>query len=320
MNYLTEKTFCCSLDRVTECFLVEIVFWDLKRRFLHKMILKRVGNKAKYTLAALAVVCVCVILVIVSVNKKDMNEDLKVFEYTALGDSIPNGYTVSEDDKLKNYPRLLADDMEKEGEISVNLSEYTKNGITVNGLYEKYLLDGKVQGDLKKADLITVTIGANDVLRKFRELYQEVFDADMKVQDIQTILEIIQKESVNNPQILAEVSEIIGRWDCDDFEKDWKIAMESIRQNQNEGAEVIVTTIYNPVGELEAFGVLNQVIARMIDRMNQIIVNYSKVYGYRAANVSGVGTNEYLQSDGLHPNQQGQQMIMEIIMEQYYGK
>ncbi len=52
--------------------------------------------------------------------------------------------------------------------------------------------DTKVQEDLKKADLITVTIGANDILNKFRELYQEVFDEDMKVRDIESILKIIQ--------------------------------------------------------------------------------------------------------------------------------
>lgn len=282
------------------------------------MIIKKTNSRTIFLFAAMAAVCACAIVVIVTVSRGERKEGSNSFEYTALGDSIPNGYTVSEDDGLKSYPRLLADDIKKEEDIAVNLSGYTKNGITVNGLYEKYLLDTKVQGDLKKADLITVTIGANDVLNKFRELYQEVFDEDMKVRDIETILKIIQKETAGNPQILAEVAEIIYQWDCEDFERDWKRAMESIRQNRNEDAKVIVTTIYDPVGELEALGVLNQVIERMINALNLIIINESEEYGYQVADLSEIGTSEYLQSDRLHPNQQGQQMIKERIKEQYY--
>lgn len=282
------------------------------------MIMKKASDQVKFLFVIIAAAaCVCAIFIIVNISKWDMSEILKNFEYTALGDSIPNGYVVSGEGTLKNYPKLLAEDIEKEDKTPVNLSEYTKNGITVNGMYEKYLSSAEVQADLEKADLITVTIGANDILKKFRELYQEVFDADMKAQDIGMILEIIQKETADDPQILTEVAGIIYGWDCDDFEKDWKMAMESIRQSRNESARVIVTTIYNPVGDLEALGALNQVIVKMIDRMNQIIVDYSEVYGYQVADLSEVGTSEYLQSDRLHPNQKGQQLIMDRIKEQY---
>lgn len=284
------------------------------------MIMKKTNNHVKFLFGVTAAVCVCAVFVIAAIDRRDLNEDSIDFEYTALGDSIPNGYTVSEEDKLKNYPELLAEDIEKEEGTSVNLLEYTKNGITVNGMYEEYLSSAEVQEDLKKADLITVTIGANDILKKFRELYQEVFDADMKVRDIGTILEVIQKETADDPQILAEVAKIIYGWDCEDFEKDWKTAMGSIRQNRDEDSRVIVTTIYNPVGELEALGMLNQVIAKMIARMNQIIADYWEVYGYQVADLSEIGTSKYLQSDGLHPNQQGQQMIMKKIKEQYLAK
>ncbi len=282
------------------------------------MIIKKTSSRTKFLFAAIAIVCACTIVVIVTVSRGELKEGSNSFEYTALGDSIPNGYTVLEDDGLKSYPKLLTEDIKKEEDTTVNLSGYTKNGLTVNGLYEKYLSDTKVQEDLKKADLITVTIGANDILNKFRELYQEVFDEDMKVRDIESILKIIQKETTGNPQILAEVAEIIYGWDCEDFERDWKRAMESIRQNRNEDAKVIVTTIYDPVGELEALGVLNQVIEMMINALNQIIINESEEYGYQVADLSEIGTSEYLQSDRLHPNQQGQQMIKERIKEQYY--
>ncbi len=277
-------------------------------------------NRTKILFLCIAAICICTVLVITAIIRQKTETTPEIFEYTALGDSIPNGYIVSEDDSMKSYPCLLAEDIEKTEEIPVNLSEYTKNGLTTDGLCEKYLSDAEVQEDLKKADLITVTIGANDLLNKFRKLYQEIFEEDAQVRDIETVLKVIREKTADNPGLLAEAAEMIYRWDCENFEKGWKKAMESISRNQKEDAQVIVTTIYNPVGAIEASGILYQVIGGVIDQMNRIITENAKLYGYQTADLSGAVTEEKLQPDRLHPNQQGQQMIMEKIMEKYQKK
>ncbi len=61
-------------------------------------------------------------------------------------------------------------------------------------------------------------------------------------------------------------------------------------------------------------------IEGMINALNQIIIDESEKYEYQVADLSGIGTGGYLQSDRLHPNQRGQQMILERIKEQYYRK
>lgn len=278
------------------------------------MVLKR-ANKLSGLLLAAAVLCVSAVLfIIVIMGRKAAEDEQKSFKYTALGDSIPNGYAVSEDDNLKSYPRLLAEDMENKEEIPVALSEYTKDGLTVSGLYKEYLSDERVQEDLRKSDLITVTIGANDLLKRYRELYQEIFDEDTDIGDLKAIIEIIQKEISANPQLIIEAAENIYEWDCSDFEKDWKTMMESISRNQKEDSQVIVTTIYNPVREMEELGVLSQVTEVLIDQMNSIIIDNSEAYGYQAADLSESGIEKCLQPDGLHPDQKGQQLIMENIM------
>lgn len=282
------------------------------------MIFKKMSNRVKLVSAVTIAICACAVFIII-LSRRGADNSSKIIKYTALGDSIAKGYTVSEDDDLKGYPRLLAEDMERD-KVSVSLSEYTKNGLTTEGLCEIYLSDIKVREDLKEADLITVTIGANDLLKKFRQLYQEVIGGDIETQKMGTVLENIRKEAADNPEFLEEAAEIIGTWDCDAFEKDWKRTMESIRRNRNEDTQVIVTTIYNPVGEIEALGVLNQMIAKTIGRMNQVIIGNSEEYGYQTADLSEAEIEEHLQPDEIHPDQYGQRMIMEIIKEKYQKK
>lgn len=247
---------------------------------------------------------VCMISVFTSCNRENgkavsrNSDSSEPFEYVALGDSIPNGYSVAEDDDLAAYPQLLAESIEREKGVTVKLCKYTKNGLTAGGLYEKYLSDAKVQEDLRKADLITITIGANDILNKFRELYAEV-----------------ENGISDNPKLLIEAAEIVSGWDSGEFEEDWKNMMEHVRQNRKEDAKIIVTTIYNPVGEIEGLRSLSQAAATVIDEMNGIITENEEAYGYQIADVSAIRTDNYLQSDGLHPNQEGQRLIMEKIRE-----
>ncbi len=276
------------------------------------MSFRRIDRTSKRFLAA-AVLGVCAVSVILFRLWRGGADDPQTFVYAALGDSIPNGYSVSEKEEVKGYPQLLAEDIEREEKLSAELFLYTKDGITVNGLYETYLSDAKVKEELEKADLITVTAGANDLLKRFRDLYQEIFGGNIQAQDMDTVFKTVRKEASADPRLLKKAVKTMNNWDYEDFERDWKMLMESIRQSRKEGADLIATTIYDPMRAKEETGALNQVTAAVIGRMNDIIIRNSKVYGYQTADLSGIGLEAHLQSDGLHPDGQGQQMIMEQI-------
>lgn len=256
---------------------------------------------------------VCAVSVIIFCVWRGGADDPETFVYAALGDSIPNGYSVSEEEKVKGYPQLLAEAMEAEEKLSAELILYTKDGITVNGLYETYLSDDRVKKELAKADLITVTAGSNDLLNRFRELYQEIFGGNLRAQDLDTVFKTIRKKASADPRLLKKAVKAMYSWDVRPFEKDWKMLMESVRQSRKEGAQIIVTTIYDPAGAKEEIGALNQVTAAVIGRMNDIIIRNSEVYGYQTSDLSDIGIEAHLQPDGLHPDRQGQQMIMEEI-------
>lgn len=53
--------------------------------------------------------------------------------------------------------------------------------------------------------------------------------------------------------------------------------------------------------------------AGMIRDMNDIIENYAREYGYKAADLAASDISEHVQSDGVHPDQTGQEKIAEIV-------
>lgn len=257
------------------------------------------------------ILCACVVSVIAAGIFPGRKEEPETFVYAALGDSIPNGYTASADDSVEGYPELLAEEIGAKEEIPPELLRWTKDGLTVGGLCETYLSDTKVQEGLNRAGLITVTVGANDLLKKYRELYREVFGDDISAKDLDTVADTMKKSASENPRLMAEAAKMMYRWDCSDFERDWKKAMEIIRENRREDGEVIVTTIYCPLMPEDGPELLDQMTEVMIGRMNGIITGNAEAYGYQTVDLSGI--EEHLQSDGLHPDRQGQQMIMERI-------
>lgn len=112
-----------------------------------------------------------------------------------------------------------------------------------------------------------------------------------------------------NPELAAKAAEIMKGWRWEEFEEDWKRMMDSIQKNRKKSCRVIVTTLYNPVGEKEGFRMLNLYIEQQIGRVNDIIMEYQEVYGYQAADIREAGMEEHLQADGLHPDGDGQRII-----------
>ena len=267
-------------------------------------------------LIAVLLLCIGILAIFAWRDRREESEIRDTFYYVALGDSIPNGYCVSEEENIEGYPRILAEELRAEKGMSVSLSEYTKDGITAGGLCEEYLSDVKVQEEVKRADLITVTAGANDILKRFRELYKEISGEDVKVRDMDNIFSAFLEKAAENPELAVKAAEIMSGWEWDDFEKDWQEMMESIRANRREDCRVIVTALYNPVRHKAELGALNLYIEKQIGRVNDIIMENSEIYGYQAAELGEAGIEEHLQEDGLHPDGTGQKMIAKWVWEQ----
>ncbi len=88
--------------------------------------------------------------------------DAPVVNYTALGDSLAEGMT-PERGFDESYVDFIADRIEEEG-YQVNLNNYGVSGYTTFSILEQLNLDS-VKAGVASADVITIDIGANDIIQ-----------------------------------------------------------------------------------------------------------------------------------------------------------
>ena len=242
-------------------------------------------------------------------------QDDGILEYVALGDSISNGYSADPESEIISYPQLIAHDLEEMAGEDVELSKDTKNGLTTTKLNSVILKRKQVQESLQKADFVTVTIGANDLMNQFKKVAKEILNNNTRFSTANQALAALQDGIRANPLLLVKVVSAISNWDYTSFEDDWKLTMENIDSMRPANSEMIVTTIYNPVESMELPGTLNSIVEGLISKMNDIIVSYADDYDYKVVELLDSGIGEKVQSDGPHPNQEGQQLICDLMEE-----
>ncbi|WP_028782928.1 GDSL-type esterase/lipase family protein [Thalassobacillus devorans] len=91
--------------------------------------------------------------------------DRKSINYVALGDSLAAGWTPTSDENGNDgpgYPEFLAERFEQSN-YDITLINHGKSGHTTSDVLMD-LKDKNVQKNIKEADLLTLDIGANDLL------------------------------------------------------------------------------------------------------------------------------------------------------------
>lgn len=234
--------------------------------------------------------------------------------YIALGDSIPNGYHGAGEPEVTSYPILIAGDLHKASGRDIWISRFTKNGLTTKKLNSTVLSEPEVQQMLSQAELVTLTIGSNDLMNEFKKVSREILNNKTRFYTADEALAALQEGIEENPLLLMNVVSAIGSWDYAAFEEQWVLAIATISACCKPDTQIAATTIYNPMKGRELPGTLNAVIESVISGMNEIIWKYKEEYGYHVVDLFDSGVEELTQSDGLHPNQDGQDMIR-MLME-----
>ncbi len=276
---------------------------------------KTVGHKERLFLRA-ALMCIALLLAGIHSDLSVCAADGGTEEYicyVALGDSIPNGYYGKQEPEIVGYPILLAGDLQKISGKRVHLGRFTKNGLTTKKLNANMLAEPSVQEQIAQADVITLTIGANDLMNEFKKVSREILGNETRFATADEALAALQDGITENPLLLMSVAAEIGGWDYASFEEKWILTMENIAACRDRDAQMAVTTIYNPMEHRELPGTLNAVVEGVISGMNEIIWKYAKEYGYQVVDLYDSGIEENTQSDGLHPDQDGQDMIRVLI-------
>ncbi len=236
---------------------------------------------------------------------------------TVLGDSIAKGYSGDKSVHVECYGNLAAEQIASQNRSPYIVENYAKNGLDSADMNEKILTKEEVTVSLENADVIFITVGSNDLLNECKRVVQEILNTDTKFKSADEALKVLEDAVGENPFLVLNIINALANWDYHSFEVQWRQMMDTITPLRKEDAQIIVTDIYNPVANMELPSTMNQVVEDIIGNMNQIMEEHAWEYDYRVASVSESDVCGHVQSDGLHPDQTGQQIIADIVTEEY---
>ena len=234
-----------------------------------------------------------------------------------FGDSIAHGYGL--DDKLKTrYSALLTD---RFSSLPVPLTEtnYAVDGATSEDMLN--LLNNGAS-ELKTADLVVISIGANNILR-----YSYQFLGLFQSGETEKALAIINSEEFQSN--IASGIEKLGT--------DIPLLIGKIRESAPD-ADIVFQTIYNPykgakivmnVNGFEMKVDFGEKINSWVEGLNEKIRSGAVKYGYTVAEVHNTFekspnrlVNVILAENGAltvdldpHPDKNGHKVIAEVILE-----
>ena len=255
--------------------------------------------------------------------------------YVALGDSISTGYGLTDSDAC--FTRQIA------ASKSYALKSHAVDGATSSTLLAK-LSDPAVAADVASADVITITIGGNDLMGALylylANQYNEKYGTALSAADIQNAL-MGKHETIEQTIILIFASSVLS-----DFPQSAE-AISALRQlgtnltasiaaikNANPDVTLIVANQYNPysyaaknVNRLiaDAVNTIVEAFETGITALNATIATMSLQLGYDVADVSSAfksaeenPCNASFASlpinPDFHPNAYGHSLIANAIL------
>ena len=254
--------------------------------------------------------------------------------YVALGDSITTGFGLSNDEQA--FPKIIA---EKYGYELKNLS---KSGATSSDLLE--VVQASENADaLENADLITITIGGNDLMgalyQFLADAYNDANGTNISAADVQAAL-TGTNQNITQVGMLTFAAGVIGGFASSDaattalmeFGTNLSAIIAALYQ-ANPDVTIIVANQYNPYSYAaeEATGVatyLASIVSNAfeggVQALNEVIASGT---GYEVADVytafqaaTETPCNAYFTSTSdmnldFHPNAYGHELMAGVISE-----
>ncbi|MFC7687166.1 GDSL-type esterase/lipase family protein [Ureibacillus sp. GCM10028918] len=214
-------------------------------------------------------------------NPVNIKADPSKLYYLALGDSLTKG--VGDEDQKSGYTKRLVEKIEQ----STDLKEVVLDNRGKRGRKSDQLLDllkkGHYDNELKNAELITITIGGNDIMKVVKK---DLFELKRKYFE----------------------EELVG------FEKRYEQILNEIRL-KNPDVPIVMIGLYNP------FSVITDEITEfesIITEWNESIESTSKQYENACyVNIQDLfdeNANLVYHTDFFHPNGYGYTIMTERIL------
>ena len=237
-------------------------------------------------------------------SNKDLKSALtqKRLNYVAIGDSLTEG--VGDQTNQGGFIPLLSNAISEISDVNVVSQNFGVAGNTSTQIYKRMTKEKKIQSAIKKADVITITVGGNDVMKVIR-----------------TQLTNLTENSFEKP--------------AQTYQKQLTEIFNFIRDN-NPNAQVYILGIYNPfylnfpdITEMQdIINHWNQTTQETIAQQNQMYfvpindllyqgVNGSKGVTTSDGEVQTITNNALFEEDHFHPNNIGYQIMSDAVAEAY---
>ncbi len=206
----------------------------------------------------------------------------KDINHLALGDSIIHGYGASETENLVyKFSSQLGEQLNK----SVHYNNEGINGITSTQL-NQLVQDGTFDQKIKDADIITINVGGNDVLKTARHLdYSQAFNS----------FEELQSTFAGN---LSAISSTI--------------------EKLNPEATIIFLELYNPLPLNDQFYTLaDKLLPKWNLKIYEVAQQIPSSIVVQTTKVINGDNIQNIAPDGFHPNPNGYAAITEQMLKQF---
>ncbi|WP_105123509.1 SGNH/GDSL hydrolase family protein [Streptococcus suis] len=236
----------------------------------------------------------------VSPSEISQSDERPILHYIAIGDSLTEG--VGDTTGQGGFVPLLAQDLANQLSVDVVDANYGIAGNTSNQILKRMKSDKKLQADLKRADLMTLTVGGND-LRKV--IMNNI--TDLKV------------SSFNKPS--------------KDYAKRLKEIIDYAHK-QNKDLPIYVVGIYNPFflsfPEMTEMQTIvdnwNEVTAKTLEEQDKVYfvpINDLLYKGLEeevgvSSTDAGTRNNLLYNEDSFHPNNTGYEIMKKAIVEKIH--
>ncbi|HWO95065.1 MAG TPA: SGNH/GDSL hydrolase family protein [Bacillus sp. (in: firmicutes)] len=198
------------------------------------------------------------------------------FNVVALGDSLTRG---TGDPKGKGYVGALMDHLEEKSDQKIFLSNLGIKGKTSAQLASQ-VKQKEVQRQVKKADVILITIGGNDLFRGGQAL------VNLNGQEVEKSEEIYL-QNLNN-------------------------IFTSLRSVNTE-ADIFLIGLYNPFIELDDAERTSKIVRDWNYESAEVSAKYPKIVFVPTFDLFQLKVDDYLYTDKFHPNAEGYQLIAERV-------
>lgn len=294
-------------------------------------------NKKKYlSLLPLAVFAVVVTIMIFSISGIADNTK-ETTKYLAFGDSIAAGYGLEGYNDIKksippdSYQAIVGQF------LNTTPINYAVTGDDSEDLMD-LLVSGKADDDLNKADVITLSIGSNDLLGPLLEIVKETYgisDGAVGGTGYTSLEEYFSSLDMGSILKLLDVTkgladklkdnEVLHK-KAQEFSEQFEKILELIKDKAPD-AELYVTNIYNPFREVN---VLGEMAETYIQEINQVFKGdsdkYTLIDAYTAFSKGNFVNVKFDLSDikstnlDPHPSKEGHTLIAGMIKDAMRAK